>query len=71
MSEEKSVRELEKALAKARRKEKGNQVITTSRNFDYIGADPKTVKKEKPGMADIPGYIGLPKKQKRKTENKW
>jgi len=71
MSEEKSVRELEKALAKARRKEKSEHVVKTSRNFDYIGADPKTVKKEKPGMADTPGYVGLPKKQKRKTENKW
>ena len=31
----------------------------------------KTVKKEKPNMSDIPDYIGLPKKQKKRTENKW
>lgn len=68
---EKSVRQLEKELAKARRREASEHKITTSRNFDYIGADPKAVKKEKPGSADIPGYIGLPKKQKRRTENKW
>tara|TARA_R100001443_G_scaffold977_4_gene3890 strand:+ start:17455 stop:17667 length:213 start_codon:yes stop_codon:yes gene_type:complete len=68
---EKSVRDLEKELAKARRREASERKVTTSRNFDYIGADPKTVKKEKPGSADIPGYIGLPKKQKRRTENKW
>ena len=71
MNEEKTVRQLEKELAKARRKEKSERKVTASRNFDYIGADPKTVKKEKPGMTDIPDYIGLPKKQKRRTENKW
>mgnify|MGYP003628075134 CR=1 FL=1 len=68
---EKTVRQLEKELAKARRIQRSEHKITQSRNLDYIGADPKTVKKEKPNMSDIPDYIGLPKKQKKRTENKW
>jgi len=71
MSEEPSVRDLERALAKAKRKEAMERKVTISRNYDYIGPDPKTVKKEKPGMSDIPDYIGLPKKQEKRTENKW
>lgn len=68
---EKSVRQLERELAKARKREASERKITRNRNLDYIGPDPKSVIKEKPGMADIPDYIGLPKKQKRRTENKW
>tara|TARA_R100000742_G_C4215326_1_gene40581 strand:+ start:60 stop:272 length:213 start_codon:yes stop_codon:yes gene_type:complete len=68
---EKTVRQLEKELANARRKEKSEHKITRNRNLDYIGPDPKTIKKDKPGMSDIPDYIGLPKKQKRRSENKW
>ena len=70
MSEKKSVNDLEKELARARNKERNEVVETKSRNYDYIGPDPKTVKKEKPDMADIPDYIGLPKKAKKRTE-KW
>jgi len=70
MSEKKSVNDLEKELARARNKERNEIVETKSRNFDYIGPDPNTVEKEKPGMADIPDYIGLPKKAKKRTE-KW
>ena len=71
MSKKKSVNDLEKELARARNKERNDVVETKSRNFDYIGPDPKAVKKEKPDMADIPDYIGLPKKTKKRTENKW
>tara|TARA_B100000927_G_C16254530_1_gene384886 strand:+ start:280 stop:492 length:213 start_codon:yes stop_codon:yes gene_type:complete len=68
---EKSVRDLERELVKARKREASERKVNTSRNLDYIGPDPNSVKKEKPGMADIPDYIGLPKKQRRRTENKW
>tara|TARA_B100000287_G_C20597520_1_gene766706 strand:- start:771 stop:983 length:213 start_codon:yes stop_codon:yes gene_type:complete len=68
---EKTVRELEKELVKARRKEASERKVTTSRNYDYIGPDPKSTNKAKPDMADIPDYIGLPKKAKKRTENKW
>jgi hypothetical protein len=71
MSEKKSVNDLEKELARARNKERNEIVETKNRNFDYIGPDPNSVKKKKPGMADIPDYIGLPKKAKKRTENKW
>lgn len=71
MSEKKSVNDLEKELARARNKERNEIVETKNRNFDYIGPDPSAVEKKKPGMADIPDYIGLPKKAKKRTENKW
>lgn len=71
MSKERSVRDIQKELVRARRKQAAEHKPTKGkRDFDYIGPDPKEDKKEKPGSADIPDYIGLPKKRK-KTENKW
>tara|TARA_B100001250_G_scaffold414092_1_gene450639 strand:+ start:1748 stop:1960 length:213 start_codon:yes stop_codon:yes gene_type:complete len=70
MSEKRSVREIQKELARARREEMAKHKPTKSRNFSHIGPDSKEPKKERPGSADIPDYIGLPKKRKR-TENKW
>ena len=65
-----SVREIQKELARARRAENAKHKPTKSRDFSHIGADSKEPKRERPGSADIPDYIGLPRKRKR-TENKW
>jgi hypothetical protein len=53
----------EKALAMS---ERAKQPV--SRNLEPVGLPEK--KRPAPNSADIPNFIGLPKKQKR-TENKW
>ena len=71
MSEEKSVRELEKELKAARNKERNAREITVNKRLDYIEHDPTTTKKKDiPDSTDIPDYVGLPKIQNR-PENKW
>ncbi len=70
MSEKRSVREIQKELARARREEMAKHKPTKSRDYGPIGRKPQEPKNERPGSADIPDYIGLPKKRKR-TENKW
>jgi hypothetical protein len=73
MSEEKTIQQLEKELAKARamaHNEITNRV-TRSRDLDAVGIDAsKTVEKKIPSSSDIPDVILLPKKQRR-SENKW
>ena len=70
MSKEKSIRDIQKELVRARRKQAAEHKETKSRDFSHIGPDIKDEKKTRPNSADVPDYIGLPKKQKR-TENKW
>ena len=53
----------EKAIAMT---ERAKQPVI--KNLEPVGLPTK--ERPKPDSADIPGYIGLPKKQKR-TENKW
>lgn len=70
MSEDKSVRDLQKELVRARRREAAERKVEKNRRLDHIGLEPNEDKRERPGSADIPDYIGLPKKRKR-SENKW
>tara|TARA_Y100001951_G_scaffold98688_1_gene99793 strand:- start:5862 stop:6077 length:216 start_codon:yes stop_codon:yes gene_type:complete len=71
MSKEKTIRQLEEELVKAKNRVNNEQRPSKSRNFDYVGPDPDTVEKEIAGSADIPDVILLPSKKKRRTENKW
>ena len=71
MTKDKTVRELQRELKIAKDKEWNERKISSNKNLDYIGPDPTSVKKDIPDMADIPDYVGLPKKKKRMTENKW
>ena len=71
MSDEKTIRQLEEELVKAKNRIRNEQRPTKSRNYDYVGPDPDTVEKEIAGSADIPDAILLPSQKKRRTENKW
>ena len=71
MSEEKSVRQLERELKAARNRQRAeyeNKVVKT-RDFSVGGVDPNTKDKPTPSSADIPNAILLPKKNKSKKEN--
>lgn len=72
MSEEKSVRELERELKQARIREGAEHRANITKNRDYsIGGIDKqsTVEKKTPGASDIPDVILLPKKRKKQSEN--
>jgi hypothetical protein len=72
MSEEKSVRQLERELKAARIAERREQVNKVKKNRDYsvAGVDKSTtVEKKIPTSADIPDVIILPKKSKNRKEN--
>ncbi len=72
MSEEKSVRQLERELKAARIAERREQVNRVEKNRDYsvAGVDKSTtVEKKIPSSADIPDVIVLPKKAKNRKEN--
>jgi len=72
MSEEKSVRQLERELKQARIKEgtEARKNATKSRDYSIGGIDKSTtVEKKTPGASDIPDVILLPKKRKKQTEN--
>tara|TARA_R100000656_G_scaffold124836_1_gene104029 strand:+ start:1833 stop:2054 length:222 start_codon:yes stop_codon:yes gene_type:complete len=64
---EKSVKELETELKRARNKERNSVEISENRNFDFIGVDPEAKSVERPESGDVPDYIGPPK---RKTSKK-
>jgi len=69
---EKSVRDLEKELARAKvneERERQNN-IEKNRDFSVVGIDPtSTVEKKIPASSDIPDVIILPKKSKGRSEN--
>jgi hypothetical protein len=71
MSKEKKIRELERELNKAREIERNSRKTTQSRNLDYVGPDPNTSQKDILGSADIPDVVLLPRKKRKKSENKW
>jgi hypothetical protein len=71
MSEEKTLRQLKEELVKAKNRIHNEQRPVKSRNFDYVGPDPNAVEKKTLGSGDIPDVILLPRKKKRRTENKW
>jgi len=73
MSEEKSVRELEREMKEARIREKQmhDDNVTKNRDYSVAGIDPTTtVEKKIPGASDIPDVILLPKKRKKGKENR-
>jgi len=63
MTEEKTTRELREALTKKRNADRNSVKIIKNKNFDYVGADPKAEITSRPDSADIPDYIGKPKKK--------
>ena len=72
MTEEKSVRQLERELKAARVREarEHSNRITPSRDYSIGGIDKDTtVEKKIPNTSDIPDAILLPKKQKNRKEN--
>ncbi len=71
MSEEKTIRQLQEELVKAKNRIHNERRPTKSKNFDYVGPDPNTVEKKILGSGDIPDVVLLPSKKKRRTENKW
>ncbi len=63
---EKTVRELERELSIAKKKERmSNTKEHVNRDYGVIG--PQAVKKERPESGDTPDYISLPSKKKGKT----
>ena len=72
MSEEKSVRQLDRELKNARIREgqEARKNVTESRDYSVGGIDKATtVEKKIPGSSDIPDVILLPKKRKNQSEN--
>tara|TARA_R100001015_G_C4596514_1_gene151703 strand:- start:711 stop:938 length:228 start_codon:yes stop_codon:yes gene_type:complete len=72
MSEEKSVRQLERELKAARIREgtEAKKMATKSRDYSVGGIDKATtVEKKTPGASDIPDVILMPKKRKKQSEN--
>lgn len=72
MSEEKTVRQLERELANARAKEytERENAIVKNRDFSVVGIDKDTtVEKKIPDASGIPDVILLPKRQKNRKEN--
>jgi len=72
MTEEKSVRQLERELKSARVREarEHSSKIIRSRDYSIGGIDKDTtVEKKIPNSSDIPDTILLPKKQKNRKEN--
>jgi hypothetical protein len=62
----KTVKELERELSIAKKKER----MTTTKehvNRDYGVIGPEAVKKERPESGDTPDYIALPSRKKGKT----
>jgi len=72
MSEEKSVRELERELKSARIKERKEASDNATPNRDFsIGLNSSNSKhKDSPESDSIPNTILLPKKKKKMTENR-
>ena len=71
MSEEKSVRQLERELKAARIREKDEHDGNVTKNRDYSvgGIDPKAKHKSRPNTANIPNVILLPSKKTKRKEN--
>ena len=63
---EKTVRELERELSIAKKKERMSKTKEHV-NSDYGVIGPQAVKKERPESGDTPDYISLPSKKKGKT----
>jgi len=63
MTEEKTERQLREELTKKRNADRNSVKITKNKNFDYVGPDPKAEVKNRPDSADVPDYIGKPKKK--------
>ena len=62
---EKTVKELERELSIAKKKERKVEKNQVNREFGVIG--PKAVKKEQPESGDTPDYIALPSRKQGKT----
>lgn len=73
MSEEKSVRQLERELKQARIKEGAEQKnnVTISRDYSVVGVDPSTTLKNKTDDApsNIPDVMITPKRKNMRSEN--
>tara|TARA_R110000744_G_scaffold179414_3_gene298447 strand:- start:1459 stop:1692 length:234 start_codon:yes stop_codon:yes gene_type:complete len=61
---EKTERELRIELTKKRNTDRNNVVITKNNNFDFIGVDPEAKSITRPDSAEVPDYIGKPKKKR-------
>lgn len=62
---EKTIKELERELSIAKKRERKVEKNQVNREFGVIG--PKAVKKERPESGDTPDYVALPSKKKGKT----
>jgi len=62
---EKTVKELERELSIAKKRERKVKKNQVNRDFGVIG--PKAVKKERPESGDTPDYVALPSKKKGTT----
>jgi|TARA_R100001510_G_scaffold23069_1_gene20232 hypothetical protein len=63
MTEEMTTRQLRETLTKKRNAERNSVKITKNRNFDHVGPDPDAHEVKRPGSADVPDYIGKPKRK--------
>tara|TARA_R100000152_G_C6766421_1_gene191412 strand:+ start:418 stop:621 length:204 start_codon:yes stop_codon:yes gene_type:complete len=61
---EKTVRELERELSIAKKKERMSNTTKEHVNRDYGVIGPQAVKKERPESGDTPDYIALPSRKK-------
>ncbi len=61
---EKTARELREELTKKRNAERNSVTKTENKNFDFIGVDPESKSVTRPDSAEVPDYIGKPKKKR-------
>jgi C4-type Zn-finger protein len=60
----KTTRDLEKELKRARNEERNSVKVIENKNFDFIGVDPEAKSVIRPDSAEVPDYIGKPKKKR-------
>ena len=61
---EKTTRQLREELTKKRNEERNSVEKPENRNFDFIGVDPEAKSITRPDSAEVPDYIGKPKKKR-------
>ena len=61
---EKTARELREELTKKRNAERNSVTKTENKNCDFIGVDPESKSVTRPDSAEVPDYIGKPKKKR-------
>lgn len=63
MTKKMTTRELRETLTRQRNAERNSVKITKNKNFDHVGPDPDAKITKRPDSAEVPDYIGKPKKK--------